>query len=461
MRKRIDPASFRDPSGFVFKGDDGLVYRQVNPVYESNYRLLMESGLYQELVDVGALVSHDDVTPAEQQSGRSLLPQQIGFVSYPYEWSFSQYKDAALLTLDIQKRALRHGMILKDASAYNIQFEGGRPIFIDTLSFEKYEPGSPWVAYGQFCSHFLAPITLMAMTDIRLQRLMETFIDGIPLDLAARLLPRRARLKPGLVMHLFLHAWMQNRFSDTSGKAATPSKKPKVSETGVFGIADGLASLISKMSWKPAGTEWADYYQTLSYDAEGVELKKGIVSEFIDQAAPRIVWDLGANTGVFSRIATEKGIQTLAFDIDPACVEMCYLQAKKRKEEKLLPLRSDLTNPSAAIGWALNERQSFVDRGPADMVMMLALVHHLAVANNVPLGRVAEFARSVCSWLIIEWVPKGDPQVRRLLRTREDIFPDYTQEGFEAEFEKLFDKVASRSVGSDGRVLYLYSAGEE
>ncbi len=369
-------------------------------------------------------------------------------------------KDAALLTLDIQKRALRHGMILKDASAYNIQFEGGRPIFIDTLSFEKHEAGSPWVAYGQFCSHFLAPIALMAMTDIRLQRLMETFIDGVPLDLAARLLPRRAHLKPGLVMHLFLHAWMQNKYSDTSGEAAAPTNKPKVSESGILGMADGLASLIKKMSWQPAGTEWADYYQTLSYDTAGVEQKKSLVGELIDQAGPKTVWDLGANTGVFSRIAADKDAATIAFDIDPACVELCYSDTKKNKEKNLLPLRSDLTNPSPDIGWALEERQSFIDRGPADLVMMLALVHHLAIANNVPLPRVAVFARSLCSWLIIEWVPKSDPQVQRLLRSREDIFPDYTQEAFEAEFEKVFSKVDSRPVGTDGRVLYLFKSKE-
>ncbi len=454
-RTEIDPASFRDPSGFVFRGPDGLVYRQVNKLYESNYRRLMDSGLYEELTEAGLMVSHEEVDSPADDSCRILRPHQIEFISYPYEWSFSMYKDAALATLDVQRRAMRRGMTLKDASSYNIQFDRGKPVFIDTLSFEEYVPGSPWVAYGQFCSHFLAPIALMSFTDIRLQRLMETFIDGVPLDLAARLLPRKARLRPGLVMHLFLHAWMQRKYSDTSAEDTKPAKKPMVNETGVRALADTLSSLVKRFNWKPAGTEWADYYATSSYDTDAIEEKKRIVGEFIERTSPATVWDLGANTGLFSTIAAQKGARTIAFDIDPACVEICYSDAKRQGEKNLLALRSDLTNPSPGIGWAHSERKSFVDRGPADLVMMLALIHHLSIANNLPLVQVAEFAKLLCSWLIIEWVPKDDPQVRRLLRNRVDIFDAYTQESFEVEFGRFFTVADSRPVGSDGRVLYL------
>jgi len=456
----LDPASFRDPSGFVFRGDDGLVYRQVNSVYEPQFQLLMESGLYQELSDANLMVAHQEVSSPSQGSCRIIRPDQVEFISYPYEWCFSQYQDAALLTLDVQRRALGCGMILKDASAYNIVFNRGRPLFIDTLSFERYEPGSPWVAYGQFCSHFLAPLALMSLTDIRLQRLMETSIDGIPLDLAARLLPRRARLRPGLFMHLFLHAWMQRRFADTANDPAKPATRRRVSETGAYGMIDGLKSLVRKLTWNPTGTEWADYYATNSYDDHSAAEKQQIIGELLDRAEPKTAWDLGANTGVFGRIAADKGIRTIAFDIDPACVEVCYQESRREKEQNLLCLRSDLTNPSPAIGWAHQERRSLVDRGPVDLVMMLALVHHLAISNNVPLARIAEFARSLCTHLIIEFVPKHDPQVQRLLRTREDIFSNYTQDAFEKDFGAFFSIVESRPVGRDGRVLYLLKGRE-
>jgi len=424
-------------------------------VYEPHYRRLIDSGLYQELAEAGLMVSHEEVEPATEDSCRILRPHQIEFISYPYEWSFGMYKDAALTTLDVQRRAMRRGMTLKDASSYNIQFDRGKPVFIDTLSFEEYEPGSPWVAYGQFCTHFLAPIALMSLTDIRLQRLMETFIDGIPLDLAARLLPRKARFRPGLMIHLFLHAWMQKKYSDTSSQNAKPAKKPRVNETGVRALPDGLSSLLRKLTWEPAGTEWADYYETSSYDPGAVEEKKRIVGDYIDHVSPATVWDLGANTGLFSTIAAEKGARTIAFDIDPACVEICYGDTKRHGENNLLALRSDLTNPSPGIGWAHRERTSLMERGPVDLVMMLALIHHLSIANNVPLIRVAELAKSLCSWLIIEWVPKEDPQVQRLLRNREDIFTGYTKEAFEGEFGRFFTVADSRPVGTDGRILYL------
>ena len=353
---------------------------------------------------------------------------------------------------------MRRGMTLKDASAYNVVFDRGRPVFIDTLSFEKHEQGAPWVAYGQFCSHFLAPLALMARSDIRLQRLMETFIDGIPLNLAARLLPRRTLFKPGLFVHLFLHAWFQSRYADTSAGTTQPTKNHRVSETGARGMIDGLSGVISKLSWKPSGTEWADYYATNSYDTEGLERKKQIVGEFIARIVPNTVWDLGANTGVFSRIAAAQGAKTVAFDVDPACVEVCYSEVKRDREENLLPLRCDLTNPSPAIGWAHQERRSLIDRGTADLVMMLALIHHLAISNNVPLAHVAHFAHSLCRWLIIEFIPKNDPQAQRLLRTRKDIFPNYSQRAFETEFGRYFTIVDSRPVGGNDRVLYLLAA---
>jgi len=457
----FDPASFRDPSGSVFRGEDGVIYRSVNPVYESEYKLLFDSGLYEELSSTGRLVKHEEVSQSENGFGMVLRPQQISQISYPHEWSFSQFKDAALLTLDIQRRALQRGMTLKDASAYNIQFERGRPIFIDTLSFEKRVSGEPWVAYGQFCAHFVAPLALMAYSDIRLQRLMEIFIDGVPLDLAVRLLPFRTRLKPGLLWHIYIHSWMQRRYSDTSVKGHAGEKgRHSISETAAVAMIDGLIGLISGLSWKPAGTEWADYYETSSYDNEGIGHKRKIVHDVVTRVAPKTMWDLGANTGMFSMIAAESGTDVTAFDIDPACVEICYSEVKKRRIKNVLPLRMDLTNPSSAIGWANAERRSFIDRGPVDLVMMLALVHHLAISNNVPLAKIADFACSICRSLLIEFVPKSDPQVKRLLRSRRDIFSDYDRECFEAEFSRRFCLESSYPVGKDGRVLYLFRKHE-
>ena len=195
-----DPASFRDPCGFVFRDEDCTLYRQINRCYEANYRALIDGGLYDQLVEQELLIEHDEVSTSKAMTDDALVvirPREVPFISYPYEWSFSALKQAALLTLEIQRQALRANMSLKDASSYNVQFEGTRPVFIDTLSFERYEPGTPWVAYGQFCRHFLAPLTLMSRIDISLNRLLANYIDGIPLDLASGLLPWTTWLKPG------------------------------------------------------------------------------------------------------------------------------------------------------------------------------------------------------------------------------------------------------------------------
>ncbi len=471
-------ASFRDPSGFMFRRGDRL-YRQVNRSYQGEYDLLMASGLYDKLTKDGLLISHQEVDLAPELpelAYKVLSPDLAPFISYPYEWSFSQLKDAALATLRIEKRALAKGMSLKDASAYNIQFIHGRPVLIDTLSFETYQEGKPWIAYRQFCQHFLAPLALMAYCDVRLSQLLKVYIDGVPLDLASRLLPLKTRLNFSLVTHLHLHAAAQQRYSDkTVNKAAISGQ---VSKTSFLALIESLQSTIRKLTWKPAGTEWVEYYQDTNYSNTALEHKKELVKAYLTRIEPSNVWDLGANTGLFSRLASEAGIPTVAFDVDPAAIERTYLdivaerrterkseletgsastkvESPEKRKEPLLPLVMDLTNPSPSIGWQNRERESFIDRGPADATLALALIHHLAISNNVPLASLVEFFRSITHWLIIEFVPKGDLQVQRLLTTRADIFPDYNEQGFEKAFATCFTILDSTSIQDSQRRLYL------
>jgi hypothetical protein len=450
--KRL-PSSFRDPSGFLFFRN-GLIYRQVNTIYKENYDRLINSGLYEALVDGELLISHNEVNIDQARSDKIykiIKPELIPFISYPYEWCFSQLKDAALTTLKIQKKSLDFGMSLKDCSAYNIQFRKGKPVFIDTLSFEKYPQGQPWVAYRQFCQHFLAPLALMNYKDIRLNQLFRVYIDGVPLDLTSSLLPFRTRFTFSLLSHIHVHAKSQKHFADkTVNKSAG-----KMGRLSLFGLIDSLESAVKKLAWQPQGTEWADYYKDTNYSLNALHHKKQLVSEFLDKVNPKIVWDLGANVGMFSRIASDKGIQTISFDIDPAAVERNYLECVRKDETNILPLLLDLSNPSPNIGWENEERMSLFERGPADTVFALALIHHLAISNNLPLDRIATLLSKICDSLIIEFVPKNDSQVQRLLSTREDIFPDYTQQVFEAEFCKYFTVEGSVRIRDSERTLYL------
>jgi ribosomal protein L11 methylase PrmA len=447
------PSSFRDPSGFLFRRD-GVLLRQVNRAYAPHWNRLFESGLYAELVQRGWLIHHEELDASAGEDGdayRVLRPEPVPFISYPYEWSFSQHRDAALLTLDIQRLAFEHGMVLKDASAYNIQFLGARPVLIDTLSFESYEEGSPWVAYRQFCQHFLAPLALASYRDVRLSSLLRSHIDGIPLDLACALLPGRARLRFPLLTHLYLHAGSQRRKAHSrQGRTAY-----KISRLAFAGLIESLRKGVARLRWTPPRTEWGDYYDATNYSEASHAHKAELVTGCLGEISPASVWDLGANDGRFSRLAAGRGIPTVAFDIDPVAVEKNYLEARAQKDPLLLPLRLDLTNPSPALGWAHEERASLAERGPAGAVLALALVHHLAIGNNVPLDRVADFLARLTDHLVIEWVPKEDSQVQRLLASREDVFPGYTEDRFVQAFSRHYTVARHEPIHDSLRVLYL------
>jgi hypothetical protein len=446
-------SSFRDPSGFLFT-EDGLLYRQVNQAYRDSYDHLIGSGLYDALADSGSLIRHEEVgleLARTNEAYQVLEPEIVPFVSYPYEWCFSQLQDAALLTLDVQKKALDFGMTLKDASAYNVQFVGGKPILIDTLSFDTYNEGQPWAAYRQFCQHFLAPLALMSYTDVRLGQLSRLHIDGVPLNLASSLLPFRTRLSFALLSHIHLHARSQKHFAERR----VDVKSRKMSRLSLLGLLDNLESAVKKLKWQPLGTLWSDYEEEESYSADALAQKRQLVAGFLDRVQPKVVWDLGANVGLFSRLASDRGILTISFDADPGCVERNYLESRHKGETNILPLLIDLTNPSPAIGWQHEERMSLVERGPADLVLCLALIHHLAISNNLPLPMIADFLASICSSLILEFVPKADHRVQRLLSTREDIFTGYTQEAFERTFGQRFEIQASEQLRGSERVLYL------
>jgi len=449
-----ESSSFRDPDGFIFSYN-GKLYRCINFSYQQNYEHLIQSGLYDKLVENELLIPHKEVQIPNIETTinyyKILEPEVIPFISYPYEWSFSQLKDAALVTLQIQKMALQYGMCLKDASAYNIQFRHGKPILIDILSFEKYQEDKPWVAYKQFCEHFLAPLALMAYKDIRLNQLLKIYIDGIPLNLATKLLPFRSWLRFPLLLHIHLHARSQKYLLNKNINV----DKRTFSKKSLLSLIDSLESAISKLKWEPEKTEWSEYYKDTNYSQEAMFHKKKLVDDYIEEVKPNTVWDLGANIGIFSRIASNKGIYTVSFDSDPSVVEKSYLQVKNYKERNILPLCVDLTNPSPSIGWSNKERLSLIERGPCDLALMLGLIHHIAISNNVPLIQIANFLNQICRYLIIEFVPKDDSQVQRLLRFRKDIFQDYDEKNFEIAFLNYFSILKREKIVDSKRTIYL------
>jgi len=449
------PSSFRVVGGFVYESE-GVVYRKIFEHSSEDYTKLISSGLYDYLVESKYLISHDEILdiPSVKDSNSIILrPEQIKFITYPYEWCFSQLKDAALLTLQICIDAIEYGMILKDATAYNIQFHNGKPILIDTCSLSKYKEGEGWVAYQQFCKHFLAPLLLMSKTDTRLNSLSKIHIDGVPLDLASRLLPIKSWASPSILAHIHIHAITQNKYAGSGD--SSKNKIRSISKTGMLGLLNSLKRCINKLNLRLADTEWGDYYNFTNYSNSSASHKGDTVLSMVKQSGASTILDIGSNNGQYSRIAAAFGATVLSADIDPVAVEHNYLTVKNKKESNIIPIIQDMTNPSSSIGWAHNERGSLQDRSAFDLVMALALIHHLAISNNVPFDLIAKYLSKLGKFLIIEFVPKEDSQVVKLLSSREDIFFDYYEHSFEKVFREYYTVIDKVLVSGSKRVLYL------
>ena len=446
-------SSFKDPAGYVYY-KDGILYRNVSYNYKQNYDCLINSGLYDKLQQKQYLIPTTEASLDTQDVYKTLKPEMIEFISYPYEWSFSQYKDAALLTLKIQKQALLHSMSLKDASAYNIQFKNGKPILIDTLSFEILNEKQPWVAYKQFCQHFLAPLALMSYKDVRLSQLMKNNIDGIPLDLASQLLPKI--INPSLFVHIHMNSIFQNKYKKSQKNGINLQTMSKEKH---LALIENLLKIITTLKNPHKSTEWENYYEFTNYDNTSFETKEKIINDLMENFSKvKMLWDIGANNGHFTRIAASgnnRKIFAVAFDIDSQAVEKNYNKQKKDQETNILPLILDLLNPSPGIGWHNKERTEIEKRGKPDVVLALALIHHLCISQNIPFTYLASYLSSLSQNLIIEFVDKEDSQVQKLLSSRKDIYSWYNQEQFEADFSKYFTIAKKVQIPSTLRTVYL------
>ncbi len=445
-------ASFRDPSGFIYE-KDGTIYRFVSSAYQLHYDLLRSSGLADELIKQKKLLAFTEINENHTDSidwYKTLQPQFIPFLSYAWEWSFEQLKDAALTTLSICSAALKKGMILKDATHTNIQFVNGQPKLIDTLSFEHYEEGEQWVAYRQFCECFLNPLLLAAYKGLEVHKLLLSYPDGVPAQLTAQLLPFKTKLKPVVYLHVHLHA-------NLSGKAnSTPSTQTKkVTKKNIEQIIESLHDCITNLTLPLQQTTWNNYYDETILSDQYLSEKKKLVAALLTEISYESVVDLGANEGEFSLLC-KKEAQVVATDFDSACINTLYTKVKAEKLQHILPLVVDLTYPSPAIGWMNNERLAFFKRRKFDVGLALALIHHLAIAKNISFDQLAFFFAEVCNELIIEFVPKTDPKVGAMLQWRKDIFEHYTEVQFEQSFEQYFLLKKKVPVLHSERTIYHY-----
>ena len=450
-------SSYRDPSGFVFEKDK-IYYRQVNKIFKEHFNLFISSGCYEKLVKQQLLISHEQVNEnltGSDEWHTTLKPEQIEFISYPWEWSFDMLKDAALLTLRIAREAISSGMILKDATPYNIQWHKGRLIFIDTLSFEKYNPDEPWIAYRQFCEGFLSPLLLMHYSKQSLQQLSLAWPEGIPLAATKSLLPWKTKLSLHIYLHIHLHASVSQR------KNAADSPKAKFSKQKLLNLISSLEILIRKLKLQGRSTAWSEYYDEASQRKNYLEQKKSIITRWLNELPEvKTASDLGANEGEFSLLLSAKGIKTIAVDFDSFCINKLYNAIKTSGEKNIQPVVADLSNPSPAVGFNNNERYSLTSRLTTDLSLALALVHHLAIGKNISFEMLAHFLKNISGMLIIEFVPKTDEKVQLMLRNKKDIYKDYTKEIFETIFSPYYRLERKETIGESGRTLYLMKRNE-
>jgi len=454
----IESGSFRDPSGSV-STRNGEVYRYIFKPGVKDFETAREAGVHERLIKKGLLIGHEEIVPDDRSppgTVYSLRHPRLPIISYPWEWPFSMLKDAALLSLEIMEQVLPSGFWLRDANAFNVQYDGNRLCLIDTLSIGRRLPESPWAAYGQFCSHFLAPLAMAAYCDIRTLSLWRNYINGYPLDLAAKMLPVLRRYRLGLFMHLYMHAraqLMADRRENLNKNVSC--KRPRVSDRGLVGLIRSLKRTIAGIQWKPTSRIWTEYRDIRSYQTEDVTKKAEYVENVVKRVRPRMVWDLGANTGEFSMIAAGHGAFVVSIDGDAACTEKLYRRRSREDPGKrILPLTMDLANPSPGLGWDSVERLALRDRGPADLLLALALTHHLVLTSCVPLALVASWLASLGEHVLVEFIPPTDPMVQKMLQNRSDGHLPYSHEVFNSSFSVHFDFLDHLAL-HNGRTLYL------
>ncbi len=447
-------ASFRDPSGYMFYDGDAL-RRQVNPIYFKQYHALKEQGIFKTLIKNKLLIAHQET--AVSDDGIVITPEPIPFITNPYEWSFEQYKHAALHTLQVHKFALSKGFILKDASAYNITFHKGKPIFIDTLSFDFYKEGEPWRAYKQFITHFFGPLVLAKHHGAKVFQMMQTHIDGIPMDLIASMLPSKTKLSPTLYTNIHLLAKAEGKHNkDYKAETKTVSLSLKAQNN----IIDSLFDYIKKLSIEET-TEWGDYYTKTNYEKAAFANKAAIIKEWVSEEQPKKLIDVGGNDGTFAREVLPTVPDVLVTDIDPEAVGQNYKLAIKNKEQNMLAFVCDVLQPAPGIGFNNTERDSLITRlqnYAPDVTMALALIHHITLSGNVPFVKSAQFFASFSHTLLIEFPKREDTWVASLLmRKREFIqhFDFYNEAEFEAGYGKLFTIEKKIAVAGTERVMYL------
>ena len=456
-----DPGSFRDPLSQVFASDDEIL-RGLSPQGLADFEAIEAAPFFQSFLEDGKVVATTLLPPGshplhEQWAG-VLRHERLAVVSYPYEWTFEMLRDAAILQIEVTRNAVEAGFSVKDASPYNVMFDGARPVFIDIGSFERPVRTEAWPGYRQFSELFLNPLVIQAAGGVGFHQWLRGSVDGIGLDDTVAVVRLRRRLRKGLGVHVTLQARSYRKQTAAEVAAGptgrTDQRRAGFSPTIVTAQLNSLEKTVRALRWKAQRSVWSDYSDRSHYVGQDLPAKEAFVAGAVETLAPALVLDLGANDGLFSLLAAEHGAtRVVAVDFDHLVVDRLYRHLRDIGETRILPLVLDLVNPSPGAGWRSRERRSFVDRVRPDLVLCLAVVHHLALTNTIPLDEIVDFLSEFGSALVVEFPHPDDPMVKRLLsRKRPGLFDHYNRDNWELSLRRRFN-VSEREV-LETRTLY-------
>ena len=456
---QFDPGSFRDPDTKVFH-HNGTILRCLSRRALADWKQLAATAFFKRLT------AERRVIPTEQVGDRAALPaldskwaavlkhETVPMVSYPYEWPFGMLRDAALLQLDVTRAALEEGMTLKDATPFNIQWVGPRPTFIDIGSFTAYHPGDPWAGYRQFCELFLYPLLLQAYRNVPFHAWLRGNLDGIEAEQCRSLLSARDYFRPGVLTHVYLQAKAQARYESSGRNIKSDLRAAGFGAQLITHNVASLRRLVERLRWTPPRSTWSDYQHTLRYEPDDLRRKAAFVEQVLRTRRWRTVWDFGCNTGVYARLASQHADYVLAVDADHVVIDRLYHALSEEGCTNILPLVSDFANPSPGLGWRGRERRPLADRGAPELILCLALMHHLVVGRNIPLDALIEWLAGFGADLVIEFVDRDDPRVQHLLRHRDDQDIEYSVAAMEAALARYFGTVTKDTLEAGTRILY-------
>lgn len=454
-----DPGSFRDPANRVLVDND-VVYRALDDRASTDLTAVRAMPFFRAAEAAGRIIESREVTePDALELGGEwasvLAHPKLDIWTYPYEWTFSMLRDAAILQLELLLDALASDATCKDATSFNVQFVGHRPVFIDVGSFERLGEGDPWYGYLQFCQLFLYPLLVQAYADVDFQPLLIADIDGITPDLANKILGPTRIWRKGVPLHVAMHARAQRRFADSDTDVKQGLKKAGFSKSMIVANVKGLLGVVSKLEWKQSESEWSSYENRPHYSSDDLHAKERFVLDTAAGAHRSIAWDVGCNDGRFSRLVAAHCDHVLAMDSDTLVVDLLYRSLREKGPDNIVPVVTNLAKPAPGLGWRGAERRPFLERNSPDLVLFLAVIHHVAITASVPIAEIVAFLRSLDATVVLEFPTEDDPMVRRILKNKQvGVHDDYRLARFEAAAGTAFTVARREELSGGTRVMF-------